>query len=58
MPGDNNSKTQIIVAAIATIGVLGAAIFANWDKFTENKPEKNQARRRAQRLHFHQVTVT
>jgi Ankyrin repeats (3 copies) len=40
MPGNDNSKTQIIVAAIAAIGVLGAAIFSNLDKFTGAKPEK------------------
>jgi hypothetical protein len=39
MPGDN--KTQIIIAALGLAGVLGAAIFSNWDKlegFTNTPP--------------------
>lgn len=31
MPGDN--RTNIIVAVISLVGVLGAAVIANWDKF-------------------------
>ena len=34
----NGSKTQIIVAVLALIGVLGGALFANWDKlFNQNQ---------------------
>jgi hypothetical protein len=33
----NNNKTQIIVAALALIGVLGGAIFSNWDKLFDQK---------------------
>src|SRR5262249_5477931 len=34
----NGSKTQIIVAVITLIGVLGGALFANWDKlFPQNQ---------------------
>ncbi len=32
MPGDN--RTQIIVAALALLGALGTAAFANWDKLS------------------------
>ena len=28
----NGSKTQIILAVLSLIGVLGGALFANWDK--------------------------
>jgi hypothetical protein len=28
----NGSKTQIIVAVIALIGVIGGALITNWDK--------------------------
>jgi hypothetical protein len=34
MPGDN--KTQIVVAALGLVGVLGGALFANWDKISGN----------------------
>ena len=30
----NGSKTQIIVAVIALIGVIGGAVITNWDKFS------------------------
>jgi len=34
----NGSKTQIIVAALTLIGVLGGALLANWDKlFPQNQ---------------------
>lgn len=35
----NGSKTQIILGALTLIGVLGAAVIANWDKlFQQNRP--------------------
>ncbi len=33
MSADNqSSKTQIVLAIIGLIGILGGALFANWDK--------------------------
>jgi len=35
----NGSKTQVIVAVLALIGVLGGAVLGNWDKlFHQNPP--------------------
>lgn len=33
-------KTQIIIAIIGLIGILGGALFANWDKIFASKPEQ------------------
>ena len=39
MSGDSkNSKTQIIVAIIGLIGILGGALFANWQKVFPPEP--------------------
>lgn len=34
MPGDK--RTQVIVASLGLVGVLGAALFANWDKVSRS----------------------
>jgi hypothetical protein len=39
MAGDKQtSRTQIIVAIIGLLGVLGGAMIANWDKIFSPKP--------------------
>lgn len=35
---NQNSKSVIVVAVITTIGVLGGALFTNWDKIFKDSP--------------------
>lgn len=42
MRGDN--KTQVVVATLSLVGVLGGALFANWDKIVaKDEPKSPQA---------------
>ena len=40
----NGTKTQIIVAALTLIGVLGGALLANWDKLFPYQYNYSQGR--------------
>lgn len=35
---DNNPKSSTVIAIITTVGVLGGAIFSNWQNITQNWP--------------------
>ncbi|MDO3524487.1 hypothetical protein [Ralstonia pseudosolanacearum] len=39
---ESGSKTTIVVALISLVGVLGAAVIANWDKLTANVTSQPQ----------------
>jgi hypothetical protein len=41
MQGEN--KTQILVAVIGLLGVLGGAVFGNWDKIFKSSPAQVQS---------------
>lgn len=51
----NSRKTQVTVAIIGLIGVLGAATIANWDKFFPERPADQVAQKTSEQ---HPMTPT